>query len=61
MDNYGWPTTRCYPRTTLEAFPDDSDTAQWFFPPEQRVRDKVFMAVGVVLWVCIAVYLWKFA
>jgi hypothetical protein len=58
IDNYGWPTTRCYPRTTGEAFKDDEYT-KWWFPPEQRWQDKVYFAVGVVSWILICVYFWR--
>jgi hypothetical protein len=57
--NYGWPTTRRYPRTTKEAFPNDIENAQWWFPPEQRWQDKLLFAVGVVMWVVLSVYLFK--
>ena len=57
--NYGWPTTRTYPRTIKEAFPNDIENAQWWYPPEQRPIDKVFFAIGVMLWVALSVYLWK--
>ena len=56
---YGWPTTRCYPRTTKEAFKDDIENAQWWFPPEQRWQDKLFFAIGVVAWLFLSVYLLK--
>lgn len=56
---YGWPTTRCYPRTLKEAFPNDIENAQWWFPPEQRWQDKVFFVVGVIIWVGLAVYYWN--
>jgi hypothetical protein len=54
---YGWPTTRTYPRTLAEAFPQDNN--EWFFPPEQRTRDKVFFAIGVLAWVAFIVFVWK--
>lgn len=57
--NYGWPTTRCYPRTTREAFPDDIENAQWWYPPEQRWQDKVFFWAAIFIWAVLAVYLWK--
>lgn len=55
------PTTRCYPRTTRDAFPHDAENAKWWYPPEQRTRDKVFFAVGVVLWIFIGFYFWRLA
>jgi hypothetical protein len=57
--NYGWPTTRCFPRTTREAFKDDIENAQWWYPPEQRWQDKLFFWGAVCMWVVVAVYLWK--
>jgi hypothetical protein len=57
--NYGWPTTRYYPRTMAEAFPSDADNAQWWYPPEQRWQDKLFFTMAVIIWVILAVYLWK--
>lgn len=58
MDD-GWPTTRCYPRTLNEAFQHIGEGSEWFFPPEQRTRDKVFFVIGVVAWVGIMFYFWK--
>ena len=55
------PTTRCYPRTTREAFPDDIENSKWWYPPEQRTRDKVFFAVGVALWCLLGFYFWRLA
>ena len=55
--DYGWPTTRCYPRTTREAFPNDIENAKWWYPPEQRWQDKLLFAIGVVAWAIIAIYL----
>ena len=59
--NYGWPTVRCFPRTTNEAFPNDVANAQWWYPPEQRWQDKVFFAIGVFGWVALAIYFWRTA
>lgn len=58
IDNYGWPTTRCFPRTTGEAFKDGEYTES-FFPPEQRWQDKAYLAVGVVAWILICIYFWR--
>ena len=30
----GHPTTRCYPRSMDEAFPNSVERAEWFYPPE---------------------------
>jgi hypothetical protein len=50
------PTTRCYPRTMGEAFPDDVGNAEWFYPPE---RNTSFMSLlvggtGLLLWLGLA-------
>jgi hypothetical protein len=58
IDNYGWPTTRCFPRSTAEAF-KDRDYGESFYPPEQRWQDKVFMFVGVCMWIAIGTYMWN--
>jgi hypothetical protein len=42
-----------------EAFPSDADNAQWWYPPEQRWQDKLFFTMAVIIWVILAVYLWK--
>lgn len=55
IDNYGWPTTRCYPRTTGEAFKDGEYT-EWFFPPERDWRHIALFVAGVLAWVGIGVY-----
>ena len=57
--SYGWPTSRCFPRTFNEAFKDAPENAQWWYPPEQRTRDKVFFWLSVALWTALAIYLWK--
>ena len=47
------PTTRRYPRTTTEAFPDKIENAEWFYPPERsaQARDIALGVIGCVLWV----------
>jgi hypothetical protein len=59
-DDYeGWPTTRRFPRTMNEAFPDDAANAKWWYPPEQRWQDKLFMTLCVWLWIALATFLVK--
>mgnify|MGYP003346503949 FL=1 len=58
IDNYGWPTTRCYPRTTAEAFKDD-DYGEWFFPPQYDWRNVAYMTVGIIAWALIILYFWR--
>lgn len=60
LDNYGWPTTRCFPRTTADAFKDGEYTES-FFPPERSWRNVLYMAGGVVIWVGICIYFWRTA
>ncbi len=50
------PTTRCYPRTMNDAFPDDVTNAEWFYPPE---RNTTFMSLlvggtGFLMWLGLA-------
>lgn len=57
MSNYeGWPTTRRYPRTLADAFKDDPDNSQWFYPPEKNISgENILMGmIALCLWVCIA-------
>lgn len=53
------PTTRRYPRTIEEAFPDTIERTQWWYPPERKwnVWDAVMMGIGVALWIQLAYYL----
>ena len=60
LDNYGWPTTRGFPRTTADAF-KDGDYTESFFPPERSWRNVLYMAGGVVIWVGICIYFWRTA
>jgi hypothetical protein len=59
IDNHGCPTTRCFPRTTDDAFRHLGDGMETFFPPEQRWQDKVYLGLGVALWVALGLYLWR--
>lgn len=54
----GTPTTRMYPRTIEEAFPNSIERAEWFYPPEKVTtwKDVAVMTVAVVLWVVLAYY-----
>jgi hypothetical protein len=59
-DDYeGWPTTRRFPRTMNDAFPNDVENAKWWYPPEQRWQDKLFMTLCVWLWIALATFLVK--
>ena len=56
------PTTRCYPRTLVEAFPDTVERAQWLYPPEPRKRTPVelmMITVGLLGWIGLAYYFAK--
>jgi len=55
------PTTRCYPRTLAEAFPESIDRAEWFYPPEQNNgwRNVLMGYVALVMWVGLAYYFSK--
>lgn len=56
---YGWPTTRCYPRTMEDAFKHLGCDPEWFFPPEKNYswKDAVMLAVAIWLWIGLAYYL----
>lgn len=49
---YGWPTTRRFPNTLAEAFPNDAERAEWFHPPEKRRGwgNAVMLIAGLMLW-----------
>lgn len=55
------PTTRMYPRTMDEAFPNDVDRAQWLYPPEKHwtIAEILLAIVGVALWIGLAYYFVK--
>lgn len=55
---YGWPTTRCYPRTTLDAF-KDGDYYEWWFPHEKSWQDQVLFGISVLAWVGLGIYFWR--
>lgn len=60
IDNHGWPTTRCFPRTEADAFRHLGGDTEWFFPPEQRWQDKAMFAVGVCCWIALGVFYWRY-
>lgn len=55
------PTTRCYPRTIGEAFPNKVETAEWWYPPKRStaLRDIALGVIGIVLWVVTGYLLMK--
>ncbi len=57
----GTPTTRMYPRTIEEAFPNSLERAEWFYPPERTTtwKDVAVFVVGAVLWIGLAYYFAK--
>lgn len=57
----GTPTTRMYPRTLAEAFPNSIERAEWFYPPERATtwKDVVIFMVGVMIWIGLAYYFAK--
>ena len=50
--HYGWPTSRRYPRTMLEAFPNSVENAQWWYPPEKN-----YSPTNVAMWM-LAAFAW---
>lgn len=47
------PTTRSYPRRLSDAFKDDAEQAQWFYPPERkRNLSSILLSVaGIAMWI----------
>lgn len=47
------PTTRMYPRTLSEAFPQHAEYANWIeFPPERISKHDIVVSVlGIVMWI----------
>lgn len=60
IDNHGCPTTRCFPRTTDDAFRHLGQDTEWFYPPEQRWQDKAFFAFSVFCWIVLGFFLWRY-
>ena len=60
-DTYkGCPTTRTYPRSLAEAFPNTVDRADWWYPPEKEpltVTEWLLWSAGICMWVGLAYYL----
>ena len=58
---YGWPTTRRFPNTLEEAFPNNPERAEWFYPPERKFgyRNAVMWIAGVMMWIALAYYFAK--
>lgn len=53
----GCPTTRRYPRTLAEAFPNTVDRAEWWYPPEKRqlsVTEWLLWSAGICMWIGLA-------
>ena len=59
LDNWGvrreeiedlYPTTRRYPRTIEEAFPNTVERAEWFYPPDKSwgLWDYVLGGIGEI-------------
>jgi hypothetical protein len=45
-------TTRRYPRTLQEAFPDKAEQAEWFYRPKKEIG-----IIGAFLWTIIAFFI----
>jgi hypothetical protein len=59
--NYGWPTSRVFPRTMEEAFPNDAERAEWFYPPERKrgYWNAIMFIAGAMMWIALAYYFVK--
>lgn len=65
LDNFGQrsrpltdlhPTTRCFPRSLTDAFPNSVERAEWWYPPEKtwNAWDFFVGGFGLFLWIQIA-------
>lgn len=54
-------TTRCYPRSMREAFPNDANYSEYIdYPDEEISRSDILTAgVSLMLWVCLGYLLAK--
>jgi len=57
-DNYGWPTTRCYPRTTEEAFKHLGCDPEWFHPPEKNDSPMNALVLACAIWMWVGLAYW---
>lgn len=55
---YGWPTTRCFPRTIAEAFPKDPDNYVWFYPPEKKRGALEYAMLSTAFWIWLGLAYW---
>jgi len=57
----GTPTTRMYPRTLQEAFPNAAENAEWWYPPKKQwtISEVLMLAIGICMWIGIAYYFAK--
>lgn len=55
------PTFKRFPRTLAEAFPEDADAAQWFYPPERRYwgLNSLVRWAGVLGFLVLVIFLLK--
>lgn len=58
---YGWPTTRCYPRTMEDAFKHLGCDPEWFYPPEKQYTwgGAILWVAGFMMWVALAYWFAK--
>jgi hypothetical protein len=57
--NYeGWPTTRCYPRTIEEAYPNDPSRAEWFYKPERKRNALEYAMLSAAFWIFLGICYW---
>jgi hypothetical protein len=53
------PTTRRYPRTLSEAFPNDPEYQRWFIPPEKHqitMSESFMIYIALIIWTGLAYY-----
>jgi hypothetical protein len=47
---YGYPTTRRFARSTMQAF--QQDQGEWWFPPERTTGEKVWLYASIAFFLC---------
>jgi len=51
------PTTRCFPRSMLQAWPNDHP--EWFEPHERKSHG-ISIWLGIVTWIGTALFYWRY-
>ena len=52
------PTTRSYPRTMEEAFPNTVERAEWFYPPKRERGQLEYALLAAAFWMWLGLAYW---